>query len=83
MPLYQRPDVTEPERCMCAPSHSNFHGPQGCTHTVAVFRCLVQDCHRRGYSNDHSNCIIEMPCRCKVIGVVPTVEQIVLADERE
>ncbi len=83
MPRYQRSDVTEPDVCRCAPSHSNSHGPKGCTAIVIIFRCLVQDCHRRGYPNDHSNCIIEMPCRCQVIGVMPTVERIVLEDEKE
>ncbi len=79
----KRSDYEVEAQCHCAPSHSNSHGPKGCTATVIIFRCLVSDCHRRGYSNDHSNCIIEMPCRCQIIGIVPTVERTVLADEKE
>jgi len=83
MTRIQRSDYEVEAVCRCPPSHSNSHGPKGCTHTVIVFRCLISDCHRRGYPNDHSQCLVEMPCRCQVIGIVPTVECVVLENEKE
>ena len=75
MPRYQRPEVSEGETfCRCAPSHSNFHGKKGCEHDVTAFIW-----NRRAQDYD----IVNLHCRCQVVGKIPEVGMIVLEDEKE